>query len=53
MSKHEKKDPQDKYRGNGHEPGVFPYKDRGGRHEKPDTDDTDDKDQKGGKDTTK
>ncbi len=33
-----------------HEPGVFPYKDRGGRHEKPDTDD---KDQKGGKDNTK
>ncbi len=47
MSKHEKEDPKDKYKDNGHEPGKFPYKDPGGKHEKPDPDkDKDDKDKK-------
>ncbi len=51
MSKHEKEDPKDKYDKNGHEPGLFPSKDPGGKHGKhgkPDTDekDNDDKDPK-------
>ncbi|MGH3822854.1 MAG: hypothetical protein ACRDRA_08485 [Pseudonocardiaceae bacterium] len=48
MSKHEKQDPKDKYDKNGHEPGVYPFKNPGGKHEKPDTDekDKDDKDKK-------
>ena len=41
MSKHEKKDPKDEYEGNGHKPGVFPFKDPRGKHEKPDPDDED------------
>jgi hypothetical protein len=47
MSKHEKQDPKSKYNKNGHEPDFYPYKDRGGKHEKPDTDDKDKKDDKG------
>jgi hypothetical protein len=48
MSKHQKEDPKDKYDKNGHEPGLFPSKDPGGKHGKPDTDekDKDDKDPK-------
>ncbi|MGH3696410.1 MAG: hypothetical protein ACRDRX_20865 [Pseudonocardiaceae bacterium] len=43
MSKHEKKDDKDKYEKNGHKPGIFPSKNPGGKHEKPNKDDKDGK----------
>jgi hypothetical protein len=48
MSKHQKEDPKDKFDKNGHEPGLFPSEDPGGKHGNPDTDekDKDDKDSK-------